>query len=155
MVVICCLGWTHAQAQYSQSIQQQMNAAGAQQSSATNPTYATPLATFQAYFNAVQTLNITSLCGTLSPNGLTTVFDGSPPSAPSDYTTLATKMGANNPHNYVLTAFAFHADPTHPTITATFSHLVTVNGKSAKLTENALLTLIDTAQGWLIDNWSN
>jgi len=154
ILVFCCLG-LKASAQYSPAIQQQMNAAGAQQSSAVNPTYPTPLATFQTFFSSVQNLNISSLCGTFTNNGLTNLFDGYVPSSPSDYTNLATKMGANNPRNYVLTAFVFHADATRPTISVSFSHLVTANGNTAKISENATLTLVDSAQGWLIDDWSN
>ena len=156
IVVISCLAWAHAQGQYSQAIQQQMNAAGAQYSSATSPTYATPLATFQTYFNAVQTLNVASLCGTLtSSNGLSSVFDTTPPSTTSDYASLSTAMAAGSPTNYVLTSFVFHTDPTRPTITAAYTHTVTVNGHTSKLTDNIVLTLVDTAQGWMIDNLSD
>ena len=106
IATLCCLGFAHAQGQYSQAIQQQMNAAGAQQSSATNPTYATPLATFQAFFNATQTVNMASFCATFTANGLSSVFDPPSPSSPSDYASLSTAMAANNPHTASGTSYS-------------------------------------------------
>jgi hypothetical protein len=141
-----------AYAQQSQAaMQAQMNAAGTLQSAAANPTFATPLATYQQYYPAFTGGHSQTMCACLNATAMQDFTDGGTTMTAQQYASLDSQWQQNGFGNFQLLSFVFATNPTSPTITIQYSCVQ----NQITMKEQLVLTLADSNTGWLINSIVN
>ena len=139
-----------SQTQSPEQIAQEQAKAAAQHSATSNATWTTPLDTFNAYFSAEQANDWASTFALLTSHCISSIFGDSPPATANDFATLRARTDQNE-SAFSLLSFYYTQSPARPRISASYRCVAQISGQATTLTRSVTLTLVDTGQGWKID----
>lgn len=135
-----------AQQQEPSTMQQQMAAADVPQSAANTVDYETPFKTFQKYFGGLSTPDLRVMGECMTDRAKQTKFGGKVFTVQEAAAVAAQAQQAGYSARR-LDSFIFSSDPQKPRITVLVS---SVKGQ-LRITEEIVLVLLDTTNGWKID----
>ena len=137
-----------AQQQDPAEMQHQMALADALLSAANAPIYMTPLKTFNRYLESLRTPNLKAHLGCLTDRLRDEDFHEEKGLTGQELAARDAQAAQSGYSQIRLDSFVFTTDPYRPRITIRTS---AVEGQ-IRVTETIILTLVDTASGWKIDD---
>ena len=147
LVVFLCLSVVAFAQQVSQSIQDQMNAAGLLQSKSSAAALKTPLDAFQSYYDFWKGADAKGMFYSYTAEFQASQLEGNPVPSTQDFDAIKAKLLQDGYSNFQIIYFVYTSDLQKPKINVTIS---AVDSKQNTHKEQMEFTFIDTDAGWKI-----